>query len=143
MHVAVLFKAHINTIHTDFSAWRNLFAEDAILEMPFGASAGIDTTLSGVDAIAESVGGFVGALRDPHITIKNVYQIEGEDSVVAEFAMTASVIPTGKHYSRDYVCYLRAANEKIAFYREACRAAGTTHGAVSPALRRLGCRDRR
>jgi uncharacterized protein len=91
MHVADLFKAHINTIHTDFSAWRNLFAEDAILEMHFGASAGIDTTLSGVDAIAESVGGFVGALRDPHVTIKNVYQIEGEESVVAEFAMTQAL----------------------------------------------------
>jgi hypothetical protein len=131
MHAADLFKAHINTIHTDFSAWRNLFAEDAILEMPFGASAGIDTTLSGVDAIAESVGGFVGALRDPHITIKNVYQIEGEDAVVAEFAMTASVIPTGKHYSQDYVCYLRAANEKIAFYREYFDA-GRTAAAFSP-----------
>jgi hypothetical protein len=87
--------------------------------------------LSVVDAIAESVGGFVGALRDPHITIKNVYQIEGEDAVVAEFAMTASVIPTGKHYSQDYVCYLRAANEKIAFYREYFDA-GRTAAAFSP-----------
>jgi uncharacterized protein len=131
MHAADLFTAHINTIHTDFPAWRNLFADDAILEMPFAASAGIDTTLSGVEAITESVGRFNDALRDPQITVKNVYQIEGQDAVVAEFAMTATVIPTGKHYSQDYICYLHAANEKIAFYREYFDA-GRTAAAFSP-----------
>jgi uncharacterized protein len=131
MHAADLFKAHIDTIHADFSAWRNLFADDAILEMPFGASAGLETTLPGVEAIAGSVGGFIGMLRDPQIAVKNVYQIEGEDSVVAEFAMTATVIPTGKHYSQDYICYLRAANQKMAFYREYFDA-GRTAAAFSP-----------
>lgn len=118
MKASELLDAHFRTIKTDPQAWRALFAADAVLEMPF-APAHIPRVQKGIDAIADSVAVFLSQLGDDfRIDVKNVYRIEGEDAAFAEFSMTATVIPTGKIYSQDYILYVRARNAKITFYRE-------------------------
>jgi uncharacterized protein len=117
-HAPELLNAHVHYIQTDFNAWCALFANDAVMEQPFGGSAGVDTPLKGIEAIATSVKGFLDALRDFNINVKKIYRIQGEDAVIAEFSATATVIPTGRPFNQDYIAYLRAEKGKIAFYRE-------------------------
>ncbi len=112
-----LLNEHFRTIKTDPAAWRELFAADAVLEMPYAPSH-VPSVLKGIDAIAQSVGGFFSQFSDFQIDVKKIYRIEGENAAIAEFAATAKVISTGKTYKQDYILYLRAENGKIVFYRE-------------------------
>lgn len=117
MNAPELLNEHFRTIKADPQAWRKLFAPDAVLEMPYAPSH-VPSVLKGIDAIAQSVSGFFSQFSDFNIEVKKIYRIEGEDAAIAEFAAKATVIPTGKTYSQDYILYLRAENGKIAFYRE-------------------------
>ena len=112
-----LLNEHFRTIKDDPAAWRELFAADAVLEMPY-APPHVPSVLKGIDTIAQSVAGFFSQFSDFKIDVKKVYRIEGEDAAFAEFAVTATVILTGKTYNQDYILYLRAENGKIIFYRE-------------------------
>ncbi|MEK6419359.1 MAG: nuclear transport factor 2 family protein [Burkholderia gladioli] len=117
MNATQLLAEHFRTIKADPEAWRKLFASDAVLEMPY-APAHVPSVLKGIDAIAQSVGGFFSQFSDFNIEVKKIYRIEGEDAAIAEFAAKATVIPTGKTYNQDYILYMRAENGKIARYRE-------------------------
>jgi len=112
-----LLNEHFRTIKADPAAWRELFAADAVLEMPYAPSH-VPSVLKGIEAIAQSVAGFFSQFSDFKIDVKKVYRVEGEGSAIAEFAVTATVIPTGKTYNQDYILYLRAENGKIVLYRE-------------------------
>jgi uncharacterized protein len=116
-HAPELLNAHVHYIQTDFNAWCALFTNDAVMEQPFGGSAGFDTPLKGIEAIATGVKG-LDAIRDFKINVKKIYRIENEDAVIAEFSATATVISTGRPYDQDYISYLRAENGKITVYRE-------------------------
>jgi ketosteroid isomerase-like protein len=117
MHAFELANRHFQTIKADPAAWRQLFATDAVLEMPY-APPHVPRVLNGIDAIAQSVSGFFSQFSDFNIEVKKIHRLEGEDAVVAEFLATAHVIQTGKTYNQDYILYLRAEGGKIVFYRE-------------------------
>lgn len=118
MHASELLKAHLRDMLVDFAAWRALFADDATMEFVYGASAGVKTPLLGIDAIAESVRGFVDAVSDFEVQISRVFRIEGEDAVVTEFTGSGTVIKTGRAYNQSYILYLRAEGGKIVALRE-------------------------
>ncbi len=117
MNAPELLNEHFRTIKADPEAWRKLFAPDAVLEMPY-APAHVPSVLKGIDAIFQSVQGFFGQFSDFTIEVKKIHRIEGEDTAIAEFAATATVISTGKIYNQDYVLFVRAENGKIVSYRE-------------------------
>jgi uncharacterized protein len=112
-----LLKSHFQTIKANPAAWRALFAEDAVMELPY-APPHVPSVLKGIDSIAASVKGFFEQFSDFQIGVKKIYTVEGEDAAIAEFTATAKVIKTGKTYNQDYILYLRAENGKIALYRE-------------------------
>ena len=117
MHASQLLKTHFQTIKDDPVAWRKLFAEDAVMELPF-APPQVPGVMKGIDTIDKSVRGFFEQFRDFQIEVKNIYPVEGEDAAFAEFAATATVIHTNKAYNQDYVLFIRAQNGKIVLYRE-------------------------
>jgi uncharacterized protein len=117
-HAPELLRAHLREMLANFDAWRALYADDAVMEFPYGAYAGVATPLHGIDAISESVRGFLDAVRDFQTGTPKVFRLEGEDAVVAEFPATATVVGTGRHYSQDYVVFLRANGGKIVELRE-------------------------
>jgi hypothetical protein len=53
-----LLKAHLDLMTADFPAWKNLYAEDAVMEFVYGSSAGVDTPVHGIEAITKSVEDF-------------------------------------------------------------------------------------
>ena len=113
-----LLNAHFHEMQADFIAWRALYAEDAVMEYPYGAYAGVSSPLKGIAAIAKSVKRFLDDVRDFRVEVSKVYRVEGQDAVLAEFTATATVISTGRPYNQNYILYLRAEGGKIAVLRE-------------------------
>jgi ketosteroid isomerase-like protein len=115
---AELLKAHLHYLTTDFESWKSLFAEDAVMEYPYGVAAHVETPLYGITAILKSVAGFMNAVTNFRVTTPTIHQIEGEDAIIAEFTAYADVVPTGRQYQQNYVVFLRASGGKITFFRE-------------------------
>jgi ketosteroid isomerase-like protein len=118
MHAPELLHAHFHKMRTDFVAWCALYADDAVMEYPYGAYAGVSSPLKGIAAISKSVKGFLDDVRDFQIEVSKVYRVEGEDAVFAEFTARATVISTGRPYNQSYILYLLAQDGKIAVLRE-------------------------
>lgn len=104
-------------MQADFDAWRALYGEDAMMEYPSGTYVGVASPLKGIAEIAKSVNGFLDDVCDFQINVSNVYKVEGEDAVFAEFTADATVNSTGRKYYQDYVLYLRAEGGKIVLLR--------------------------
>jgi ketosteroid isomerase-like protein len=117
MNARELMNAHFASIQGDLGVWSALFADDAIMDLPY-APPQLGSPLRGREAILLSVKGFLDSLRDVEIHVARTYAIEGQDAAIAEFTMSATVIPTGKAYHQQYITYIRGAAGKIAEYRE-------------------------
>jgi ketosteroid isomerase-like protein len=118
MHATDLLHAHLHQMKANFPAWCALYAEDAVMEYPYGAYAGVRSPLRGIVAISESVKGFLDNVLDFRVDALRVFRVEPEDAVFAEFTAQATVISTGRPYNQDYVLYLRAERGKIVLLRE-------------------------
>ncbi|WP_315836171.1 nuclear transport factor 2 family protein [Bradyrhizobium prioriisuperbiae] len=119
MRTAVeLLDGHFREMKADFAAWCALYADDAVMEYPYGSYAGVASPLTGIAAISKSVKGFLDAVQDFHVKVSKVSRVEGEDAVFAEFSAEATVIATGRRYQQDYILYLRADAGKIVLLRE-------------------------
>jgi ketosteroid isomerase-like protein len=118
MDATELLHAHLHDMTVDFAAWCALYADDAVMEYPYGAYAGVASPLQGIAAISRSVKGFLDDVRDLCIDVPTVCQVHGEDAVFAEFAASATVVSTGRAYKQNYIVYLRAEAGRIAVLRE-------------------------
>jgi uncharacterized protein len=118
MHAPELLNAHFHEMQTNFAAWCALYADDAVMEYPYGAYAGVSSPLKGIAAISKSVKGFLDDVRDFQIEVLKIYCVQGEDAVFAEFTARATVISTGRPYNQIYILYLLAEGGKIAVLRE-------------------------
>jgi ketosteroid isomerase-like protein len=117
-HATELLSAHLHTLETDFAAWCALYADDAVMEYPYGAYAGVDSPLNGIGAISKSVKGFLDSVRGLKFDEPKIFRVEGEDAVFAEVSARATAIKSGAIYKQDYVVYLRAEAGEIAVLRE-------------------------
>jgi len=115
---AELLKSHLHYVTVDLDTWKGLFAQDAVMEYPYGAAAGVESPLFGIAAITKSVAGFVNAVTNFRVTTPTIRQIEGEDAIIAEFSANATVASTGRTYHQNYAVYLRAHEGKIVLLRE-------------------------
>ena len=61
---------------------------------------------------------FLGAVDNFRFFDLQVYACADPDTAVAEVKAEGLIKPTGRHYSQEYVVFLRAAGGKIAFLRE-------------------------
>jgi ketosteroid isomerase-like protein len=113
-----LLDAHFHEMQADFASWCALYADDAVMEYPYGAYAGVASPLTGIAAIAKSVKGFLDGVRDFRVSVSKVSRVQGEDAVFAEFTADATVISTGRQYHQNYILYLRAEAGKIVVLRE-------------------------
>ena len=118
MDAETLLAAHLREMHVDFDKWCALYADDAVMEYPYGAHAGVESPLNGIAAISESVKGFLNNVRDFEIHNLKLFRVEGEDAVFAEFTASGTALNTGRPYHQNYVLYLRARPGKIVFLRE-------------------------
>lgn len=113
-----VLETHFRTVRVDPLAWRDLFASDATLEMPFAPSH-VPNRVTGVEAIVESVTDFFSQFKDDFkIDVKHTYRVDGGEAAFAEFSAIGTIISTGKVYKQDYILYIRVKSGKIVLYRE-------------------------
>ncbi|MDB5515171.1 MAG: ketosteroid isomerase-like protein [Tardiphaga sp.] len=118
MTAAELVQAQLRCMTSDPVALRALFAENAVWELLYGASAGVASPLSGIDHIVSAVRDFTSRVEGLRFGDPTIYRVEGDDAVFAEFYADATVIATGRSYHQDYVFYLRARGGKIVLIKE-------------------------
>ena len=113
-----LLREHLALITHHHDRWLALFAEDAVVELPYAGSLGRSTRLEGKAAIDGYFRGASAAFRGLTFREVRVHVSTDADSVVAEAHGSAHIVTTGKPYEQDYVMVLTAKGGKIARYRE-------------------------
>ena len=113
-----LLQRHIQTLVEDNAQWQTLIADDLLWELAYAPAIGHPARLSGREEVVRHVNWFLGAVENFRFFDIRVYAFVDPEAAVAEFQAEGLIKPTGRIYRQDYVVFLRALGEKIAFLRE-------------------------
>jgi ketosteroid isomerase-like protein len=113
-----LLQQHIQTFVDDNERWQTLIADDLLWELAYAPAIGHPARLSGREEVVRHVSWFLGAVENFRFFDIRVYAFVDPQAAVAEFKAEGLIKPTGRIYRQDYVVFLRAVGEKIAFLRE-------------------------
>lgn len=101
----------------NMDAWVNLWAEDAVQEMPF-SPAGFPTKVEGRDALSQHYSGLpkaFGAMSFPDLVL---YSMSDPNWVLAEYRGEIDVLATGRPYNNHYCGLFHLRDGKIVLFRE-------------------------
>ncbi|AOS63147.1 nuclear transport factor 2 family protein [Actinoalloteichus hymeniacidonis] len=98
-------------------AFAALWAEDGILEFPF-ADSGAARRLTGRAAVQEYLGAYPEILRPQRLAEKVVHQSTEAETMIVEFAIEGTVVPTGRPYLMRYIAVITVRDGEIAHYRD-------------------------
>jgi uncharacterized protein len=115
---AALRDRHFETFLADPAAWSELIAEDLEWELAFAPSLGHPARLSGREEVERHVAWFRGAVEDFRFFDLRIHPLADPSGAVAEVRAEGWIKTTGRTYRQEYVLFLRAEREKIAFLRE-------------------------
>ena len=113
-----LLQRHFQTLVNDNTQWQTLIADDILWELAYAPAIGHPARLSGREEVVRHVTWFLGAVEDFRFFDLKVYPFADPEGAVAEVKAEGLIKPTGRIYQQDYVLFLRAAGDKIAFLRE-------------------------
>ena len=113
-----LLHQHIHTLVEDNAQWQTLIADDLVWELPYAPAIGHPARLSGRAEVVRHVTWFLEAVENFRFYDLKVYAFSDPEAAVAEVKAEGLIKPTGRIYRQDYVLFLRAAGDKIAFLRE-------------------------
>lgn len=115
---AELLQRHIQTLVDDHQEWQTLIADDILWELAYAPAIGHPAKLSGRDEVLHHVRWFLGAVENFRFIDPKVYAFTDPQAAVAQVKAEALIKPTGRIYRQEYVVFLRAAGDKIAYLRE-------------------------
>jgi uncharacterized protein len=118
MIASELLQRHIQTLVEDNAQWQTLIADDLLWELPYAPAIGHPARLSGREEVVGHITWFLGAMENFRFFDLKVYALADPEAAVAEVKAEALIKHTGRIYRQDYVFFLRAAGDKIAFLRE-------------------------
>jgi uncharacterized protein len=113
-----LLQQHIQTLVDDNERWQTLIADDLLWELAYAPAIGHPARLSGREEVVRHVKWFLGAVENFRFFDIRVDAFVDPQAAGAEFKAEGLIKPTGRIYRQDYVVFLRAVGEKIAFLRE-------------------------
>ena len=113
-----LLQRHFQTLVEDNAQWQTLIADDLVWELPYAPAIGHPANLSGRDEVLHHVRWFLGAVENFRFIDPKVYAFVDPQAAVAQVKAEALIKPTGRIYRQEYVVFLRAAGDKIAYLRE-------------------------
>src|SRR5216683_1183144 len=113
-----LLQRHIETLVDDNAQWQTLIADDILWELAYAPSIGHPAQLSGREEAVRHAIWFVGAVENFRFFELEVYALADPERAVAEVKGEGVIKSTRRMYRQDYVLFLRAAADKIAFLRE-------------------------
>jgi ketosteroid isomerase-like protein len=115
---ADLLRRHFQTLVGDNAEWQKLIADDVVWELPYAPAIGHPGQLSGRAEVLRHVTWFVEAVENFRFYDLKVHAFADPEAAVAEVKAEGLIKATGRIYLQDYVLFLRAAGDKIAFLRE-------------------------
>ena len=113
-----LLQRHFQTLVEDNAQWQTLIADALVWELPYAPAIGHPARLSGRAEVVRHVTWFLEAVENFRFCELKVYAFSDPEVAVAEVKAEGLIKPTGRIYRQDYVLFLRAAGDKIAFLRE-------------------------
>lgn len=113
-----LLQRSISLIGTDIPAWLDLFAEDARVDFPYAASAGLPAALVGKSAIAAYFERTPAVFTGFQFTSLRLLAVTDPRWAVAEVHGSATLARSGNAYEQDYVMVLMAEHGRVQHYRE-------------------------
>jgi ketosteroid isomerase-like protein len=113
-----LLQRHFQTLVEDNAQWQTLIADDLVWELPYAPTIGHPARLSGRAEVVRHVTWFLEAVENFRFYDLKVYAVSDPEAAVAEVKAEGLIKPTGRIYRQDYVLFLRAMGDKIAFLRE-------------------------
>jgi uncharacterized protein len=113
-----LLQRHFQTLVDDNAQWQRLIADDLVWELPYAPAIGHPARLSGRAEVVCHVTWFLEAVENFRFYDLKVYAFSDPEAAVAEVKAEGLIKPTGRIYRQDYVLFLRAAGDRIAFLRE-------------------------
>jgi uncharacterized protein len=113
-----LLQRHFQTLVEDNAQWQTLIADNLVWELPYAPAIGHPARLSGRAEVVRHVTWFLEAVENFRFYDLKVYAFSDPEAAVAEVKAEGLIKPTGRIYRQDYVLFLRAAGDKIAFLRE-------------------------
>ena len=113
-----LLQRHFQTLVEDNAQWQTLIADALVWELPYAPAIGHPARLSGRAEVVRHVTWFLEAVENFRFYELKVYAFSDPEVAVAEVKAEGLIKPTGRIYRQDYVLFLRAAGDKIAFLRE-------------------------
>ena len=115
---AELLQRHIQTLVDDHQQWQTLIADNILWELAYAPAIGHSAKLSGRDEVLHHVKWFLGAVENFRFIDPKVYAFTDPHAAVAQVRAEALIKATGRIYRQEYVVFLRAAGDKIAYLRE-------------------------
>ena len=113
-----LLQRHLQALVKDNAQWQTLIADDLVWELPYAPAIGHPARLSGRAEVVRHVTWFLEAVENFRFYDLKVHAFTDPEVAVAEVKAEGRIKPTGRIYRQDYVLFLRAAGDKIAFLRE-------------------------
>ncbi len=111
-----IFDTHLALMSaSNMEAWSELLAEDAMMEIPYGAALGMPPRLEGKAAICNHIQ--AGIVQMEQIAFTNVrkYPTADPNMLWIEFHGEAVISATGRQYSQDYVMRMGFKDGKIVY----------------------------
>ncbi len=111
-------EAHLDLVARDIARWLELFADDAVVEMPYAPSIARTGRFVGKPAIDAYFRGTPGTFRDLVFRDLRVHAGADPELALAEVHGSARIGPEGRPYEQDYVMIVRTRGGQIVEYRE-------------------------
>jgi uncharacterized protein len=108
-----------NLMKKDLEAFADLWAEDAVQDMPFAKGLdGIESAWHGKQTILSYYGKTIPNRRDHVFDIDHLHRTDNPDVIIVEARGRSLIAETGRVYNQRYVFVFHLRDEKIVLNRE-------------------------
>jgi hypothetical protein len=106
-------------LNGDADGFADLFAPDAVIEVPFAGLPGMPARLAGREAIREHTRHLLALpLRLESFDVAELYQTQDPEVVIVEMRTTATVTTTGQSFTATSIQILRIRDGQIVLFRD-------------------------
>ena len=115
----VLARRHHLILNGDADGFADLFAPDAVIEVPFAGPPGMPARLAGREAIRENARRVMASpLRLEDFEVAELYQTQDPEVVIAEMRAKGTVTTSGRSFTATSIQILRIREGHIVLFRD-------------------------
>jgi uncharacterized protein len=106
-------------LNRDAGGFADLFAPDAVIEVPFAGPSGMPARLEGREAIRENARRVLASpLRLEDFEVAELYQTQDPEVVIVEMQAKGTVTSTGRSFTATSIQILRIRDGQIVLFRD-------------------------